>query len=115
MAKVTLGGAINIQGTKKISRTNLAHLREPAINTRLIVAALMSLCELKEEKERQGRLADEALAEVSLAKEEIKAATMRLNAAKMKWQEATGRKPRLKGQELAAYQTFPVILLVYLG
>ena len=30
MAEVTLGGTINIQGTKKISRTNLAQLREPA-------------------------------------------------------------------------------------
>ena len=30
MAKVTLGGTINIQGTKKIVRTNLAQLREPA-------------------------------------------------------------------------------------
>ena len=40
MAKVTLGGTINIQGTKKISRTNLAQLREPAITTRLTVAAL---------------------------------------------------------------------------
>ena len=42
MAKVTLGGTINIQGTKKISRTNLAQLREPAITTRLTVAALIS-------------------------------------------------------------------------
>ena len=30
MAKVTLGGTINIQGTKKIVRINLAQLREPA-------------------------------------------------------------------------------------
>jgi len=30
MAKVTLGGATNMQGTKKIDRTNLAQLREPA-------------------------------------------------------------------------------------
>ena len=29
MAKVTLGGTINIQGTKEIDRTNLAQLREP--------------------------------------------------------------------------------------
>ena len=42
MAKVTLGGTINIQGTKKISRTNLAQLREPAITTRLTVAALLT-------------------------------------------------------------------------
>ena len=40
MAKVALGGTINIQGTKKISRTNLAHLREPAKTSRTIVAAL---------------------------------------------------------------------------
>ena len=40
MAKVTLGGTINIQGTKKISGNNLAQLREPAKTTRLIVAAL---------------------------------------------------------------------------
>ena len=44
MAKVTLGGTINMQGTKKISRTNLAHLREPAITTRLIVAGLKNSC-----------------------------------------------------------------------
>ena len=50
----------------------------------------MSLHELKEEKERQDRLADEAWAEVNLAKEEIRAATMRLNVAKMKHKEATG-------------------------
>ena len=29
MAKVALGGTINMQGTKKIDRTNLAQLREP--------------------------------------------------------------------------------------
>ena len=40
MAKVTLGGTINIQGTKKISRTNLAHLREPAFMTGTTAAAL---------------------------------------------------------------------------
>ena len=40
MAKVTLGGTINMQGTKKISRTNLAHLREPAKTSRTTVAAL---------------------------------------------------------------------------
>jgi len=32
MAKVTLGGTINTQGTKEIDRTNLAQLREPAAN-----------------------------------------------------------------------------------
>ena len=49
MAKVTLGGTINIQGTKKISRTNLAQLREPAITTRLTVAALFGyqVCQLR--------------------------------------------------------------------
>ena len=40
MAKVTLGGTINTQGTKEIYRTNLAQLREPAKTTRLIVAVL---------------------------------------------------------------------------
>ena len=40
MAKVTLGGTINIQGTKKIDRTNLAQLREPTVITWLIVAGL---------------------------------------------------------------------------
>ena len=48
----------------------------------------MSLHELKEEKERQDRLADEAWAEVSLAQEEIQAAQMRMNAAKVKHSEA---------------------------
>ena len=46
MAKVTLGGTINIQGTKKISRTNLAHLREPAKTSRTTVAALAVWMEL---------------------------------------------------------------------
>ena len=40
MAKVTLGGTINIQGTKEIDRTNLAQLREPATITWSIVAGL---------------------------------------------------------------------------
>ena len=40
MEKVTLGGTINIQGTKKIDRTNLAQLREPTVITWLIVAGL---------------------------------------------------------------------------
>ena len=40
MAKVTLGSTINIQGTKKISRTNLAQLREPTVITWMIVAGL---------------------------------------------------------------------------
>ena len=48
----------------------------------------MSLHELKEEKERQDRLADEFWAEVSLAQEEIQAAQMRMNAAKVKHSEA---------------------------
>ena len=42
MAKVTLDGTINMQGTKKISPTNLAHLREPAFMTGTTVAALQS-------------------------------------------------------------------------
>ena len=33
MAKVTLGGTINTQGTKEIDPTNLAQLREPAVIT----------------------------------------------------------------------------------
>jgi hypothetical protein len=49
MAKVALDGTINIQGTKKISRTNLAQLREPAITTRLTVAALASCRMAKKE------------------------------------------------------------------
>ena len=48
----------------------------------------MSLHELKEEKERQDRLADEAWAEVSLAQEEIQAAQVRMNAANVKHSEA---------------------------
>ena len=42
MAKVVLDGTINIQGTKKIDRTNLAQLREPTVITWLIVAGLAS-------------------------------------------------------------------------
>ena len=49
----------------------------------------MSLHELKEEKERQEQLADEAEIEVNLAKAEIEAASRRLDVAKMKWNEAT--------------------------
>ena len=34
MAKVALGGTINIQGTKEIDQANLAQLREPTTNER---------------------------------------------------------------------------------
>ena len=58
----------------------------------------MSLHDLKEEKERQDRLADEAWAEVNLAMAEIKAAKMRLNVAKMKHKEAVGVMMILNGK-----------------
>ena len=48
----------------------------------------MSLHELKEEKERQGELADAAYSDVLVAKEEIAAAHRKLDAAKMRWNEA---------------------------
>ena len=48
----------------------------------------MSLHELKEEKERQGDLADAAYSDVLVAKEEIAAAHRKLDAAKMRWNEA---------------------------
>ena len=40
MAEVTLGGTVDMRGTKKNSRTNLAQLREPAKTPRSIVAGL---------------------------------------------------------------------------
>jgi len=40
MAKVTLCGTINTQGTREIDRTNLAQLREPAKITGSIAAGL---------------------------------------------------------------------------
>ena len=49
----------------------------------------MSLHELKEEKERQGDLADAAYSDVLVAKGENEAASRRLDVAKMKWNEAT--------------------------
>ena len=48
----------------------------------------MSLHELKKEKERQEDLADVAFADVLEAKEEIAAAHRKLDAAKMRWDEA---------------------------